>query len=84
MTRGSNERPVRRLLSSRQFNEDWAVELRADLILIRPKGSRRGGKAEVAVLPGVIYQRAMFDRISSEKREKQKMRTVRRGLLSLR
>jgi hypothetical protein len=75
MTKGSNERPTRRLLTSRYG--DYVVELRADLMLIRPKGARRGGKSEVAALPGVVYQRALLQRVDAERRERKKSRRGR-------
>lgn len=73
MTRGSNERPTKRLLASR-FGDEYVVELRSDLILMRPKGSRRGGRAEVSVTPGAIYQRALQVRIDAEKAAKKRAR----------
>lgn len=77
MTKGSNERPVRRVLADR-YGDHWVVELRADLILIRPKGSRVGGKAEIAVTPGIVYQRAMAQRVAAEIDEKRALRGIRR------
>lgn len=80
MTKGSDLRPVRRALVSRsRFGADkhYVVELREELILIRPKGCRRGGKAEVAVYPGGVYDRALMVRADLERREKKK--SSRRG-----
>lgn len=74
MTRGTDERPTRRLLISERYGDAYVVELRASLILLRPKGSRRGGRAEVAVTPGAIYTRAMIARVDAERREKAKAR----------
>lgn len=76
-TRKPKERPSRRrlinpmhgdefVIRSSRFSDEYVITLRPDLILLRPKGSRRGGKAEVAVYPGVIYLRALQERIASE------------------
>lgn len=85
MTRGSDVRPVRRVLTSHTTgrSEDYVVELRQTLILIRPKGTRIGGKAEVAVPVGAIYQRAIISRMVDEKRTKRKGPfRVKRGALA--
>jgi hypothetical protein len=79
VTRGNDLRPTRRLLSSRYG--DYVVELRATLILIRPKGSRRGGRAEVAIPVGAAYQRALLSQMADAKRAKRKGRLkVKRGV----
>lgn len=74
MTDGSDERPVRRRLVSGHFGEHYVVELRRSLILIRPPRTRRGGKAEVAVPPGLLYQRLMEARVSEELKQRRKAR----------
>jgi hypothetical protein len=58
MTRSRDERPTRRLMSNR-YGDEYVIELRADTIAIRPKRSRRGGLAEVVVLPGLVYLAAV-------------------------
>ena len=71
-TRASNERPTKRVLRS-----GWGeliVELREDTILIRPLRTRAGGRAEVMVRVGSIYQRAVEQKLAEEKREKKKAR----------
>lgn len=73
MTPATNERPTRRVLRSRD-GSDYVVELRADLMLIRPKGTRRGGKAEIAITPGLVYIAALRKRIDEEKAAKRKSR----------
>lgn len=78
MTRGSNERPTRRLLRSERFGDEYVIELRADLILMRPKGARRNGRAEIAVTPGAIYQRALEVRVDAERRANAKARKAGR------
>ncbi len=79
MTRASDVRPTRRLLTSDRYRDEYVVELRASLILMRPKGSRRGGPAEVAVYPGAIYTRAMIARVDAERRAKAAARKARRA-----
>lgn len=66
MTRGNNMRPTRRLMAGRRGDE-YVVELGLDVITIRPKRARRGGPAEVTVLPGQIYVRAMMAMINASK-----------------
>lgn len=85
MTRGSDVRPVRRVLTSHAGYrpEDYVVELRQTLILIRPKGTRIGGRAEVAIPVGAVYQRALISRMADEKRAKRKGPfRVKRGALA--
>lgn len=77
MTRGSDVRPTRRLLSGPAG--EYAVELRESLILIRPKGARRNGGAEIVVTPGQVYVRAVMARVDAERREKRKLRRAHRG-----
>lgn len=60
MTKGSNTRPTRRLLEAPKHNRPFVVELMAEVIIIRPKGSRRGGPAEVVIMPGAAYVRALM------------------------
>lgn len=72
MTKGSDEKPVRRVMLGRDGDE-YVVELRRSLILVRPKGTRRDGKQEVAVGPGQIHQRLLIARIDEEKKEARKM-----------
>ncbi len=84
MTRGSDVRPVRRVLQSRSGYkpQDFVVELRETLILIRPKGTRIGGTSEVAVPVGAVYQRALLAQAADAKRAKRKGPVrVKRGAL---
>lgn len=69
MTRGSDIKPLRRLLASR-YGDEYVIELLASVIIIRPKGSRRGGPAEVAFMPGAIYTRALLDRAPRRRRRR--------------
>lgn len=73
MTRGSNDKPVRRLLDSRS-GDRYVVELRADLILMRPFRARRGGPLEVALIPGAVYLPALRTRLAAERSAKKKSR----------
>lgn len=80
MTRASNDRPTRRVMSSRvglskfERTDEYVVELRAETMSIRPKGCRRNGPAEVVVTPGAIYLRALQVRIETERAEKRRAR----------
>lgn len=76
MTRASDLKPVRRVMSS--MSGEFVVELRERIIIIRPKGTRKQGKAEVGVTVGAIYQRALMAQIDSEKRAKRAARKSRR------
>jgi hypothetical protein len=61
MTAAKEDTPTKRLV----FNRDGDVliiEVYARRIVMRPKGSRRGGPAEREVSPGVLYQRLMTPR----------------------
>lgn len=83
MTRGSDNKPTRRVLATAEG--EFVVELRERTVAIRPKGSRRGGPSEVVVTPTSVYTRALLARTESELREKRKARggkiRVRRTLL---
>ena len=52
MTR-AGERPLRRIVQALQ--QDMVVEVRGEFLTLRPLGSRRGGKAEVAVKWVTVY-----------------------------
>lgn len=70
MTKGSDLRPTRRLLAAPRHDRPFVVELLSEVIIIRPKGSRRGGPAEVAIMPGGVYVRALMERTKSTRRRK--------------
>jgi hypothetical protein len=72
MTRATEERPTKRILAGR--DGDYVVELRASLILVRPKGTRRGGPAEIAITPSLLHQRILAARAEEERRARQKAR----------
>ena len=78
MTRGSDERPTRRLMRSTWG--DLVVELRESTLVVRPKGSRTGGPAEIAVRVGSVYQRGLEQALAERKRARKKARAeARRG-----
>lgn len=68
MTKGSNTRPTRRLLEAPRHDRPFVVELLSEVIILRPKGARRGGPAEVVILPGAAYVRAIMDRKATRRR----------------
>lgn len=77
MTPGSDLRPVRRLVRGR-LGDAFVVEVRERTVVIRPKGSRRGGKAEVTLLPGLLYLQAMRAKLEAEKAARKKARRAGR------
>jgi hypothetical protein len=85
MTKASNESPTRRVLTGYQ-GQLYVVELRENLILIRPKGSRTGGSAEVSITPSALHDRLLMSHYSVEKAKSPtgRRKKVKRGLLSLR
>lgn len=70
MTKGSDLRPTRRLLAAPRHDRPFVVELMAEVIIIRPKGARRGGPAEVAIMPGAAYVRALMAKPAGRRRRK--------------
>lgn len=77
MTKGSDTRPTRRVLMARsRFGaiDSYVVELRESLIVLRPKGAKRGGPREVVVLPGAVYLDAIRRRVDAERRERKAKR----------
>lgn len=78
MTRGSDLTPTRRLLES--LHGPLVVELRAATLVLRPKGTRRGGPLEVTVRAGSIYQRAIEQQMAElRKARKQARKATRRA-----
>lgn len=73
MTKGSDLRPVRRMMDGIRGG-NYAVEVRARTVVIRPKGARRGGPAEVTVTPGAVYVRAMMAQAEARKAMKRRRR----------
>lgn len=68
MTKASNTRPTRRILTAPKHDRPFVVELMAEAIIIRPKGARRGGPAEVVILPGAAYVRGLWERKAATRR----------------
>jgi hypothetical protein len=62
----ATDKPTRRIV--RTSDQEMVAEVRGDTLTLRPKGTRRGGPAEVSVLWGAIYYRAMLERTSQGKR----------------
>lgn len=67
MTRGNNFKRTRRLMGN-AYGDEFVIELGWDIITIRPKRSRRGGQAEVVLLPGLLYIQAIRQQLAAEKK----------------
>jgi hypothetical protein len=78
MTPARNDRPTRRVLVSRCDGTKYAVELSEDLIVIRRKGTRRGGPTEVAFTPGQLVLQGVRARVEAERMAKRRARGGRR------
>jgi hypothetical protein len=61
MTKADEFKPTARLCAGR-FGDEFVVEVRRTTITIRPKGTRRGGPAEVEIGVGALHQRLMIGR----------------------
>jgi hypothetical protein len=77
MTRASDTRPTRRLLAG-AFG-DYVVELTGRTIVVRPKGTRRGGPAEVVTTPGKLHVRLVAERVAEQLAAKRKARRAKGG-----
>ena len=77
MTHASDESPTRRVVLGYQGAE-YVVELRSNLILVRPKGTRRGGSAEVAITPSRLHDRLLAARTEEERPRRRRGRQVGR------
>lgn len=73
MTKASDTRPTRRFMDGIR-GPGYVVELRAAVLVIRPKGARRGGPAEITVTPGAIYVRSMMAQADARKAMKARRR----------
>jgi len=62
MTKASDTTPVRRVTTPNRYGEEFVIEVYNSRIVVRPKGSRKGGKAEVEMTPSLFYQRLMAPR----------------------
>lgn len=62
MTKARDDKPVRRVTSPNRYGEQFVIEVYNSRIVVRPKGTRRGGKAEVELSPSLFYQRLMAPR----------------------
>lgn len=59
MIEARDESPTQRILAGYQGSK-YVVELRRDLIVIRPKGSRRGGATEVSITPSALHDKLLL------------------------
>lgn len=57
-----------------QHGDDYVITILRGVLLLRPKGSRRGGKAEVAAHPGVIYYRAFEAKLAASRTPRRRSR----------
>lgn len=71
MTRAHELTPTRRVVTD-GFGEDLIIEVFARRLVLRPKGCKRGGPAEVEVTPGQLYQRLLVARAEERRRAKRK------------
>lgn len=78
MTSATNESPTRRAMVSRVGLrlEEYVVELGASEITIRPKGSRKGGAAEVKFSVSAIYERCLMARVHQDAKPKRVKRSL--------
>jgi len=51
---------------------ELVVELREDVLVVRPARSRTGGKAEVHVRIGSVYQRAIEQKLAEDRKARRK------------
>lgn len=73
MTRAHETNPTRRIVVS-GFGEELVVEVYSRRLVLRPKGCKRGGPAEVEVGPGQLYQRLLVARAEEKRRAKKRAR----------
>ena len=81
MTEARDESPTRRVVTGYQ-GAKYVVELRKSLILVRLKGTRRGGSAEVSITPSALHDRLLFARAQEERKAKstRRRKRVKRGV----
>lgn len=80
MTPASDSSPTRRIVSGYQ-GALYVVELRAGEIVVRPKGSKRGGPAEVSITPSALHDRLLLAKPTAARPTSGRRKRVRRGLL---
>lgn len=78
MTRATDISPTRRIVTGYQGSE-YVVELAAGEIRVRPKGTKRGGPAEVSITPSALHDRLLLARPTTA--TKRRRLRVKRGLL---
>lgn len=59
MTRATNEAPTRRIVRG-YHGAEYVVELTESAIIVRPKGSRKGGSAEKSITPSALHDKLML------------------------
>jgi len=72
MTKASSH-PLRREVTS-TFDGDLIIEVTDRIVTIRPKHTRKGGKAEISIPWGLVYQLGLTRAVPAKKTRK-----VRRG-----
>lgn len=78
MTRANDRHPTRRIVET--DDGDFVLEVSARTLRLRPKGTHRGGRAEVEATWSALYLRSMWARVESERRDKKRARKERRKL----
>jgi hypothetical protein len=80
VTEARDESPTRRVVIG-YMGAKYVVELRKNLILVRPKGTRRGGGAEVSITPSALHDRLLIARANDERKAKSsgRRKRVKRG-----
>lgn len=63
MTRGSDTKPLTRLLKTNDAEEYLVVVVKAGTLVIRPYRSQKGGPGEVTVNIGAVYTRGLLNRV---------------------
>lgn len=77
MTRASAVKPVRRVVQTLHDGE-LVAEIYAECVIVRPIRTKRGGKAEVTMTWGQLYQHLLIARADAAVREKRRLARERR------
>lgn len=80
MIEARNDSPTRRIVTGYQGSK-YVVELRQDEIVVRPKGARTGGPAEVSITPSALHDKLILGRERAEHATPTRRRRVKRGLI---
>lgn len=78
MTRATSK-PLRRVVQGQVFGRglEFVIEVSDRLLVLRPKGTRRGGPAEAVVQWSGLYTRLMWDAAQERKRAKKRRKSGR-------